>query len=75
LHALVLKAGATLLTLLAAAASAVYVGAHQKNASAPLHPAVLSKPAAGAVAPGGRLVLTPSIRSANVQAVTSTYAS
>ena len=75
MSALLLKVGATLLTLLAASASALYVGAHQKNSSAPLHPAVLSRPAAGAVAPGGRLVLTPSIRSANVQAVTSTYAS
>ena len=73
MHALVLKAAATLVTLLAAVASAIYVGGHQKNASAPLHPSVLAGPAAEA--PGGRLVLTPSIRSGNVQAVTSTYVS
>lgn len=72
MQALVLKAAATLLTLLAAAGSAIYVGGHQKNASAPLHPTVVGKPAA---VPGGRLVLTPSIRDANVQAVTSTYVS
>ena len=35
-----LKAGASVLTLLAALGSAAYVGAHLKNAAAPLHPTV-----------------------------------
>ena len=35
-----LKTAASLLTMLAAIGSAAYVGAHLKNATAPLHPAV-----------------------------------
>lgn len=35
-----LKTSASLLTMLAAIGSAAYVGAHLKNATAPLHPAV-----------------------------------
>lgn len=54
-----LKAGATLLSLLATAASAAYVSAHVKNPNAPLQPPVLSS----------------SIRPADVQPVTTTYAS
>lgn len=56
---LTLKIGATVLSLLATAASAVYVTAHIKNPSAPLQPPVLSS----------------SVRPADVQPVTSTYAS
>jgi len=56
---LLLKIGATVLSLLATAGSAVYVTAHVKNPTAPLQPPVL----------------TSSIRPADVQPVTSTYAS
>jgi hypothetical protein len=69
MQAWVLKAGATLLTMLAALGSATYVSGHVKNGSAPLHPSVLS------AAPSGQLALTASVRAANVEAVTSTHAS
>jgi len=59
LRPLLLKIGATVLSLVATAASAAYVTAHIKNPSAPLQPPVLSS----------------SVRPADVQPVTSTYAS
>jgi hypothetical protein len=72
-HPLLLKVGATGLTLLTAAAAAVHVGGHLKSTSAPLHPPVLGPAEA---APGtGRLTLTPSVRGSDVQPVTSTAAS
>jgi hypothetical protein len=70
---LLLKAAATLLTLLAAGAAAVHVGGHVKSSAAPLHPSVLG--GAADTTQGGRLSLSPSVRSGDVQAVTSTYAS
>lgn len=72
MQALLLKATATVVTLGSAMLSAVYVSGHVKSTAAPLHPAVLS---AASTAQAGRLALTPSIRQANVEAVTSTYAS
>ncbi len=72
MHALLLKAVATLVTFGTAVSSAFYVTGHLKTAAAPLHPAVVS---AASTESAGRLTLTPSIRSANVEAVTSTYAS
>jgi len=59
LRPLLLKIGATVLSLLATAGSAAYVTAHVKNSNAPLQPPVL----------------TSSVRPADVQPVTSTYAS
>ena len=70
MSALALKAAATLLTLLASAASALYVTGHVKNGAAPLHPPVLQ-----AGADGGRLMLSPGVRASDVRPVTSTYAS
>ncbi|HXM58495.1 MAG TPA: hypothetical protein VOB72_24050 [Candidatus Dormibacteraeota bacterium] len=70
MRSLLLKAAATALTVLAAAAAAIHVGGHLKTASAPLHPSVL-----GTAPAGGKLSLSPSVRSGDVQAVTSTYAS
>jgi hypothetical protein len=57
----VLKAGATALTLVAALFSAHYVSSHVKSSSAPLHPSVVH--------------IAPGVRSANVEPVTTTYAS
>ena len=74
MRSLLLKAAATALTLVAAAMAAVHVGAHLKDAAAPLHPAVLGGSAVSTTA-GGKLTLSPSVRSGDVQAVTSTYAS
>ena len=71
MRSLLLKAAATALTFVAAAAAALHVAGHVKTAAAPLHPAVVG----GAPAPGGKLSLSPSVRSADVQAVTSSYAS
>jgi len=72
---LLLKAAATVLTVAAATAAAVHVGVHLKTSSAPLHPAVAGGGSTVATTAGGRLTLTPSVRSGNAQAVTSTYAS
>ena len=57
---LLLKVAATALSLAATAASAAYVTAHVKNPAAPLQPPVLA---------------STSIRTTDVQPVTSTYAS
>jgi len=70
-RSLLLKVGATALTVGVAAAAAVHVNGHLKSTLAPLHPRVLGSPAAGA----GRLSLTPSVRSGSAEPVTSTYAS
>jgi hypothetical protein len=74
-RSLLLKAAATVLTIAAATAGAVHVGLHLKTSPAPLHPAVVGGPSTVATTAGGRLTLTPSVRSGNVQAVTSTNAS
>ena len=72
MRAVLLKATATGVTLGSALLSALYVSGHVKSAAAPLHPAVLG---VSSTSQGGRLTLTPSIKSANVEAITSTYAS
>ena len=69
MRALALKVGATLLTLSTTIASAWYVTAHLKNQWAPLQPPVLASHGGGAV------TLGPSVHEAEVQPVTSTYAS
>lgn len=55
------KAGATAVTMIFAALAAQYVSAHVKSSGAPLHPAVLQ--------------VSPAVRTADVQPVTTTYAS
>lgn len=70
MRALVLKAAATAMTLLAATGSAIYVTGHAKNGGAPLHPPVLQ-----ATAQDGRLMLSPGVKTGDVQPVTTTYAS
>jgi hypothetical protein len=67
-----LKLGATVLTLGATLASALYVTAHLKNPSAPLQPTVLASQQGGQV---GGVTITPGVRQGDVQPVTSTYAS
>jgi hypothetical protein len=67
-----LKLGATVLTLGATLASALYVTAHLKNPSAPLQPTVLASQQGGQV---GGVTITPGVRPGDVQPVTSTYAS
>ena len=74
MRSLLLKVAATALTMAAAAAATIHVSGHVRSAWAPLHPAVVDGAAATAGA-GGRLHLTPSVQSADVQAVTSTAAS
>ena len=73
-YSLLLKAAATALTFVAAAAAAIHVSGHVKTSSAPLHPGVMGGSTVTTAA-GGRLNLTPSVRSGNAQTVTSTYAS
>jgi hypothetical protein len=76
MRTVVLKLGATVLTVAATLLSALYVTSHLKNPAAPLQPTVLSATGAATVsAPGGTLTLGPSVQPSNVQPVTSTYAS
>jgi hypothetical protein len=70
-----LKAGATALTLAAAAASAFYVAGHLRTGSAPLRPAVVSRTATQAASSGSQLSGSPLVKSGDVQPITSTYAS
>ena len=65
-----LKAAATVLTLGATVASAMYVTAHLKNPAAPLQPAVLTGSSVG-----GDVIVGPSVHPTNQPPVTSTYAS
>ena len=72
-----LKAGTTALTLGITGASALYVTTHLKNPSAPLQPTVLrgSQDASINLPFGGTVTVTPGVRQADVQPITSTYAS
>jgi hypothetical protein len=74
MRSVLLKAAATALTIAAAAAAAVHVSGNLKTAAAPLHPSVLGGSIVG-VGGDGKLHLTPSVRSGDASAVTSTYAS
>jgi hypothetical protein len=67
-----LKLGTTCLTMVATLAAAGFVSSHPKPVSAPLHPRVVGAD------PGprpGKFTITASVRTADVTAVTSTYAS
>jgi hypothetical protein len=76
MRALILKLGATVLTVGATTLSALYVTAHLKNPGAPLQPAVLASGQGTTVsALGGSVVVGPSVKPGQAQPVTSTYAS
>jgi hypothetical protein len=76
MRTVILKGGATLLTIATTLLSATYVTSHLKNPAAPLQPTVLRASGATTVsAPGGTLTLGPSVQPSNAQPVTSTYAS
>jgi hypothetical protein len=76
MRALVLKLGATVLTVGATTLSSLYVTAHLKNPSAPLQPSVLTSGQGTTVSGlGGSVTVGPSIRPGSAQPVTSTYAS
>jgi hypothetical protein len=66
-----LKVAATVLTIGATVASAVFVSSHVKNPAAPLQPSVLT----GTSAVGGAVVVGPSVQPTNQPPITSTYAS
>ncbi|GAC1505402.1 MAG: hypothetical protein NVS1B3_03580 [Candidatus Dormibacteraceae bacterium] len=68
MRTVVLKLGATALTIATTVVSAAYVTAHLKNPAAPLQPAVIK-------AADGGVMLGPSVQPGTVQPVTSTYAS
>jgi hypothetical protein len=70
MRTVVLKAGATVLTLVTTLLSAGYVTAHLKNPNAPLQPTVVK---ASTASKG--VQLGPSVQPGNGQPVTSTYAS
>jgi hypothetical protein len=67
-----LKLGSTSLTIVAALAAAGFVSGHIKPVAAPLHPRVAG--AEPSPRPG-KFTITASVRTADVTAVTSTYAS
>ena len=77
MRGLLLKAGATAITLGTTVASALFVTAHLKNPDAPLQPAVLSSSTGGSVnLPGGAsFAIAPSVHHAAVTPVASTHAS
>jgi hypothetical protein len=76
MRAVLLKLGATLVTVGATTLSALYVTAHLKNPGAPLQPAVLSSSQSTTVSTlGGTVTMGPSVQPGHVQPVTSTYAS
>lgn len=71
-----LKAAATILTMGATVASALFVTSHLKNPSAPLQPPVLNAGAGtSATTAGGSLTVGPSVQASNQEPMTSTYAS
>ena len=71
-----LKAGATVVTVGATVASALFVTAHLKNPVAPLQPTVLSaQNGSSASELGGSVTIGPSVQPSSNQPVTSTYAS
>ena len=76
-RAVLLKVGATVLTLVTTAGSALYVTSHLKNPGAPLQPAVLnaSTTAALDLPGGGTLTIAPSVQSSTAAPVASTHAS
>ena len=67
-----LKLASTLLSLGLTAACGLYVTGHVKNSAAPLHPTVVKGSQSQG---GGALSLSPSVKTGDVQPVTSTYAS
>ena len=76
MRTLVLKAGATILTVGTTMLAALYVTSHVKNPAAPLQPPVLTAAQGTSVnTPGGSLTIGPSVRPGDVKPVTSTYAS
>ena len=76
MRALLLKSAATVLTLGATAASALFVTSHLKNPAAPLQPAVVNAGAGtNTTALGGTLTIGPSVQPTSTPPVTSTYAS
>ncbi len=76
MQALLLKVAATVLTLGTAAAAALHVSSHVKSSAAPLHPGVVQASRTSLPAfSDGRLRLSPAVRGAKVETVTSTYAS
>lgn len=71
-----LKATATVLTMGATVASALFVTSHLKNSTAPLQPTVVNAGAGTtASALGGTLTVGPSVQASNQEPMTSTYAS
>ena len=75
MRTVVLRAGATVLTLAATLLSSAYVTAHLKNPGAPLQPTVV-KASTGSTNTGpGGVKFGPSVQPGNGQPVTSTYAS
>jgi hypothetical protein len=76
LRLFLLKGAATLLTVGATVASAVFVTSHLKNSAAPLQPTVLNASNGASVnAAGGTLTVGPSVQPTNLPPMTSTYAS
>jgi len=72
---LLLKVGATALTLAGTVVSAFFVTSHFKNPQAPLQPVVLASNSTEVGVVGGSLNIGPSVQPSNEEPVASTYAS
>jgi hypothetical protein len=72
---LLLKAGATALTLAATVVSAFFVTSHFKNPQAPLQPVVRAGNSSEVGVMGGSLSIGPSVQPSHDEPVASTYAS
>ena len=72
---LLLKAGATALTLAATVVSTFFVTSHFKNPQAPLQPVVLAGNSSEVGVMGGSLSIGPSVQPSHDEPVASTYAS
>ena len=75
MRTLLLKAGATAVTLAATVVSAFFVTSHFKNPQAPLQPVVLAGNSSEVGVMGGSLSIGPSVQPSNDEPIASTYAS
>jgi ABC-type phosphate transport system permease subunit len=75
MRTLLLKAGATAITLATTISAAVFVTSHLKTPQAPLQPVVLAGGTSTVSGFGGKLRIGPSVQPSDAEPVASTYAS
>jgi ABC-type phosphate transport system permease subunit len=75
MRTILLKAGATAITLATTISAALFVTSHLKNPQAPLQPVVLAGDTSAVSGLGGTLSVGPSVQPSDAEPVASTYAS